>query len=116
MKVKAHHLVEILALAAVVAAMLVPGAAASGQRPDDRAGVRGPGAISAHVVTRPDDRGGLHGAGQVSASQAAAVTLNPDGGFEWDAVALGAAGTLVLVLLLAGTTLGARRLRQLSTP
>lgn len=116
MKVKTHHIVEILALAAVVAAILVPAAAANAQRPDDRAGVRGPGAVSTHAVVRPDDRGGLHGVGQVAGPQALAVASHPGGGFEWNAAAFGAAGTLVLVLLIGGTTLGARRLRQLSTP
>lgn len=70
-----------------------------------------------HVEVRgTPDRGGLHGPGQVAGPQAVAVALHPDRGFEWNAAAFGAAGTLLIVLLLAGTTLGARRLRQLSAP
>ena len=116
MKVQAHQILEILALAALVAGILVPSAAANAQRPDDRAGVRGPGAVSTHTAIRPDDRSGLHGVGQVASPQAVTVPLRSTGGFEWNAAALGAGAALMLGLLAAGMALGARRVRQLRMP
>ena len=57
------------------AALLVP--VAQAQRPDDRAGPRGPGAFAAQAptVTHPDNRGGIHGPGAFEGQQA---VIRPD--------------------------------------
>jgi hypothetical protein len=61
---------------AVGAALLAP--VAQAQRPDDRAGARGPGAIEsgqASAVTHPDDRAGARGPGAVDVQR---VAVRPD--------------------------------------
>jgi hypothetical protein len=92
------------AVAAVVAAIASP--AAAGVRPDDRAGVHGPGASPATALyraVRPDDRAGRRGVVRTSrilhALQPLAATSDS---FDWNAglvgggVASGAATLLVL--------------------
>jgi len=112
-KIKVRQILEILAFAAMVAAIFVPGASAYGERPDDRAALRGPGAVPTRAAIRPDDRGGIRGAGPMAGSGAVIVALDAKKGFAWDAAAFGAAATLVVILLFAGATLGARHARQL---
>jgi hypothetical protein len=60
-----------------------PGAFASTEtsaatHPDNRAGVRGPGTVAAErVATRPDDRGGVRGPGALGSPEAT-LTTHPD--------------------------------------
>jgi hypothetical protein len=86
------------------AGMLGPGAVAALQSPsfspDDRGTPRGPGALAAPV--RPDDRVGIRGPGAIEVGLLLGAAAE-DGGFEWTAAALGA--VLVVVLGVLGTLL-----------
>ncbi len=65
-----------LVLAASIAAPV-----AQAERPDDRSGTRGPGAVSAEqaaIATRPDDRAGLRGPGAATSTEAAPTVTRPD--------------------------------------
>jgi hypothetical protein len=90
---------KLIGTIAVGAALLVP--VAQAQSPDDRAGLRGPGAIAStqgsaathpdnragtrgpgtvagqHAVVRPDDRGGARGPGAVGSPEATPA-MHPD--------------------------------------
>lgn len=98
-----HRLVvtSLTLLAAVV--LLVP--AAYSAHPDDRAGLRGPGAVidasstPAPTATRPDDRAGVRGPG---ASPAATTILVSSDAFDWSDAGIGVAGGLGLALLAGG--------------
>jgi hypothetical protein len=70
-------LTSILGTVVLAAAIATPVALGG---PDDRADIRGPGAISAQqaqIATRPDDRDGLRGPGAVVTAQAT-TALHPD--------------------------------------
>jgi hypothetical protein len=91
----------------------------SGQvlRPDDRAGIRGPGAVNsvgaenflAHGL-RPDDRAGIRGVGSVS-NEPMLVRVTGDG-FSWGDAGIGAASALALALLAGTSVLLLRRGRH----
>jgi hypothetical protein len=72
--------------------------------PNDRGGMLGVGSIespSPVAHQRPDDRAGLHGPGMVvtaGSTQAPSVTVTNDG-FRWGDAAFGAAAALGIVLL-----------------
>ena len=79
-------------------------------RPDDRTGVRGPGAqllVLAGSV-RPDDRAGVRGPG------AAPTVFLPqtDSGFDWTDAGIGALGAFGLALVLFGGLQVAARNRR----
>ena len=56
-------------------------AALGADRPDDRAGPRGPGAVTPVAVVRPDDRAGPRGAGAVAPT--VVVTPVAATGIDW---------------------------------
>lgn len=106
---------SLLALTAVVlgaAAFAVPALAdtpASGHvRPDDRAGVRGPGSTAGpvpNIAVRPDDRAGIRGPGAVSAPIGTPVVVDLSGpDFDWGDAGIGATAGVGLVLLLVGAS------------
>jgi hypothetical protein len=66
---------KLIGIIVLGAALLVP--VAQAERPDDRAGARGPGAFAAQAptVTHPDNRGGIHGPGAFEGQQA---VIRPD--------------------------------------
>jgi hypothetical protein len=88
-------LIALLALAAMI------GQPAFGSPPDDRKGVRGPGAIavSAGAVLRPDDRDGVRGPGRGEVRESAA---SEGGGFHWRDAGVGLVGGIALALLAVG--------------
>lgn len=99
-----HPLRKLIVAAAVAAAVTAPAAQAT--RPDDRAGIRGPGVVAAATV-RPDDRPGLRGAGGQTAGAAA---LHADAtGFDWREAAIGGAAVLALALGMGATVVSLRR-------
>ena len=63
---------KLIGTIAVGAALLIP--VAQAQRPDDRAGLHGPGAFSTQTsaATHPDNRAGVRGPGTVAAERVAA--------------------------------------------
>jgi hypothetical protein len=76
-------------------------------RPDDRAGMRGPGLVAtADTLVRPDDRNGVRGPGSVPTGSVVAASSS-DKGFEWGDASLGAGLMLALVLAvgLVGLTI-----------
>jgi hypothetical protein len=81
-------------------------------RPDDRAGIRGPGAENflAHGM-RPDDRAGVRGIAPTVSSEPATVRVTVDE-FSWSDAGIGAASGLALAMLAGGTFLVLRRGRQ----
>lgn len=105
-------------------------------RPDDRIGVRGPGAavqpavrpddrnlrpngINAPVSTpqtlvRPDDRLEPRGPGAAPQASPVQIVIGP-GGFDWTDAGVGAGFAFGLVLLASGMALVARRHRETST-
>jgi len=121
----------ILAVATAVAAGSAAGSTGS-VRPDDRAGAKGPGAISdvSVVSVHPDDRAGTKGPGRIDGVSVASV--HPDdraglrgpgafavpsaapsveivrvssNGFDWPAAFVGAASTLGFCLLIGAVLL-----------
>jgi hypothetical protein len=67
---------KLIGIIVLGAALLVP--VAQAERPDDRAGARGPGAFAsaqALTATHPDNRGGIHGPG---AAEVRAAIVRPD--------------------------------------
>ena len=66
---------ELIGIIVLGAALPVP--VAQAERPDDRAGARGPGAFAAQAptVTHPDNRGGIHGPGAFEGQP----VIRPDG-------------------------------------
>lgn len=118
---------SLLALTAAVlgaAAFAVPALAdnpASGHvRPDDRAGVRGPGSTAgpvADIAVRPDDRAGVRGPGAVTAPIGTTVVADVSGpDFNWGDAGIGAAAGVGLVLLLLGASLLIRHARTEPRP
>ena len=73
-------------------------------RPDDRAGMRGPGAIdqpsAVSTSTRPDDRAGSRGPGAFE--QPTVVVTHSSTGFDWGDAFVGALGGIGMALLLTG--------------
>ena len=102
--------------AAVAASLVFTFSAFAATRPDDRAGVHGPGAAVAAQVggddpglaPRPDDRAGVLGVGS-DESTAASVTRS---GFDWTAAGLGAGATGAVMLLVGAAALLAMPRRQ----
>ena len=93
---------------ALVGAALAAGAAQA-ERPDDRTGMLGVGAVStdaaetAHsAVVRPDDRGAARGPGTISSPPLLTATGRTVGEVEWRDASLGAAAMLAAVLLAGG--------------
>lgn len=107
-------------VAGAVLALPVMAASGTGVRPDDRAGIRGPGA-SAFVASRldlghlrPDDRSGIRGPGTVQPPVLAPVTTTPS--FEWGDAAIGAGAGAGIVVLLLGATVLVRHARTEPRP
>ena len=94
-----------LMLAAVVAAVLALAPAALAERPDDRGGMLGVGAIeTTSSPTRPDDRAGVRGPGA-----APVVVAAQPSGFDWGSAGIGAVGAFgICLLLFAGAQLVVR--------
>ena len=117
-------------LVGVAAALFAPAALA--ERPDDRAGLRGPGAQTevTAVSARPDDRPGIRGPGAQSPVLAASVRpddragvrgpgaaptvflTQTDSGFDWADAGIGALGAFGLALVLFGGLQVASRNRR----
>jgi hypothetical protein len=84
MKVQLRNIGVALVLGLVTAALLAGPAQAT--RPDDRAGMRGVGAISADTSqpsVRPDDRGSLRGPGALAHGARAQAPVRPDDRAGW---------------------------------
>jgi hypothetical protein len=77
---------------------------AAATRPDDRAGMRGPGAIdqpnTVSTSTRPDDRADTRGPGAFE--QPTVVVTHSSTGFDWGDAFVGALGGIGTALLLTG--------------
>lgn len=104
-------LTAVAVVAAVVTAIAAP--AVARVRPDDRAGVRGPGASAAGAVyraLRPDDRGGVRG---VVTSSRVLHALRPlvatSDSFDWNAGLIGAGVASGATALLVLGTVAIRR-------
>jgi hypothetical protein len=91
----------VLAAGALLVAALFLTSAAIAQRPDDRGGMIGVGAVTAsHVdVGRPDDRAGARGPGAVT--DETRPLAPPDDRFDWGDAGVGAAGAFALALVSA---------------
>jgi MYXO-CTERM domain-containing protein len=110
MKHSTSHIAGTLAVfaAAIAAALALTVAAMGATRPDDRAGVRGPGsAAAAQAATedpgsaaRPDNRAGLLGVASLQATDSVATSS----GFDWTDAGIGA-GTTAAALMLIGVGL-----------
>jgi hypothetical protein len=83
-------------------------------RPDDRAGVRGPGAPSLVLAAsvRPDDRAGVRGPGAAPT----VLLTQPGTGFDWTDAGIGALGAFGLALVLFGGLQVASRTRRSHVP
>jgi hypothetical protein len=79
-------------------------------RPDDRA-VRVSPVGSVEPVALPDDRAGVRGPGAAPEPTPAHIVLSP-GGFDWTDAGIGAGMALGLILLGSGMLLVARRHRR----
>jgi len=119
-------------------AVLAASPAFAASHPDNRAGMRGVGAITAaaSAPVRPDDRPGLRGVGGAEAVIAPSGRpdgrLLPDGadlgdprptvvlvdgnGFDWGDATIGAVGALGASLLTAALGFAARRTRRSGEP
>ena len=95
-----------LMLAALVAAALALAPAALADRPDDRGGMLGVGAIeTTSPPTRPDDRAGVRGPGAAPV----VVTAQSPSGFDWGSAGIGAVGAFgICLLVFAGAQLVVR--------
>ncbi len=91
MKIRRHHLMRPLVVAAVIVGVAAPAARAGNQdlRPDDRAGFRGTGVVSSPIATP------------------VIVRVTP-GGFDWGDAGVGAAGVFGLMLLAGGVSIVSR--------
>jgi hypothetical protein len=80
-------------------------------RPDDRSGVRGPGAVesapSTASIARPDDQPGPRGPGTVASEKPIIVTSFADA-FDWIDAGIGAAFALGLIAVGGGALLVVR--------
>jgi|GraSoiStandDraft_26_1057304.scaffolds.fasta_scaffold221190_2 hypothetical protein len=102
--------------AAVAASLVFTFSAFAATRPDDRAGVHGPGAAVAAQVggddpglaPRPDNRAGVLGIGSDESTSAAATSS----GFDWTAAGLGAGATGAVILLVGAAAMLAMPRRQ----
>lgn len=121
-------------LVGVAAALFAPTALA--ERPDDLAGLHGPGAHAAFTAAsvRPDDRAGVRGPGAESLVLAAAVRpddlagvrgpgaaptvilTQTDSDFHWADAGIGALGAFGLALVLFGGLQVASRNRRSHAP
>jgi hypothetical protein len=108
---------KLMTLAAAVAASLVfTFSAFAATRPDDRVGVRGPGAALAAKVEsgdpglapRPDNRAGVLGIGVDDSTSSAGTT----GRFDWTAAGIGAGATGAFVVLVGAAAMLAMPRRQ----
>jgi hypothetical protein len=95
---------KIIGTVVVAASLVVP--VAQAQRPDDRAGVHGPGLVAAQqqqpsAAIRPDDRAGVRGTG---AAPSTIVFSTSSNGFDWSDALIGGAGGMGAALLLTGCT------------
>src|SRR5262249_16709832 len=103
--------------AALATSLVFTFSAFAATRPDDRAGVRGPGVtVATQVETgdpglapRPDNRAGTLGVGADDSTSPAGPTSD---GFDWTAAAIGAGATGAFVLLVAGAAMLAVPRRQ----
>ena len=101
--------------AAIAAASIFAVSALGATRPDDRSGVRGPGALAATQVesgdpglaARPDNRAGVLGAGADTS-----VAVAASSGFDWAAAGIGAGATGGVIVLLGAAALLAMPKRQ----
>ena len=87
---------------------------AASVRPDDRAGTRGPGAESLVLAAsvRPDDRAGVRGPG----AGPTVILTQTDPGFDWADAGIGALGAFGLALVLFGGLQIASRNRRSHAP
>ena len=107
-------LIAVLGTAAFAAPALADDPASGYVRPDDRAGIRGPGGSTASPAAsfgvRPDDRAGIRGIGVVNAPVGTPVVVRVSRpGFDWGDAGIGAASGGGLVLLLLGASRLVRR-------
>jgi hypothetical protein len=99
------------ALGIVTLALLLPAAAVSGVRPDDRAGIRGIGAAApqAHSFARPDDRAGPRGAQPDAFMRYLQIhradVARSSSGIDWTKWLSVGGGSLLFALVLASFTL-----------
>ena len=115
----------IVAISLALVGAALAASAAQAERPDDRTGMHGVGAVStdaaetAHsAVVRPDDRGAARGPGTIASPPLLTATGRTAGELEWRDASLGAAAMLVAVLLAGGIahTLRDRRRYLLCKP
>jgi hypothetical protein len=106
---------KLTVLAAAAATSLVfTFSAFAATRPDDRAGVHGPGAAVATyggdpgLAPRPDNRAGVLGIGSDERTSAAATSS----GFDWTAAGIGAGATGAVLLLVGAAAMLAMPRRQ----
>jgi hypothetical protein len=115
----------------ILGAVVVAGAmtsVAQAADPDDRPGIRGPGAVDVSGLVQsadPDDRPGIRGPGAVPVDVEGGTLLTvpsvtlptaADGGFQWEDATLGAGAMLATVLLAAGLAVSFRHRRRVSLP
>jgi hypothetical protein len=93
-------------LVGVVAALFAPTALA--ERPDDRAGLHGPGAYVQVAAVRPDDRAGIRGPGAAPT----VILAQAEAGFDWADAGIGALGAFGVALALFGALQVASRSRR----
>jgi hypothetical protein len=107
--------VTLVSLAVVVAATILGAPVASADprfndqsssvRPDDRGGLRGPGALAsstaAESAVRPDDRPGPRGPGALPGGRST-IVVGPAKTFDWGDAAIGALSGMGFALLLVG--------------
>ena len=110
---RSARLAVVAAVVAVAAGATVGQAAAAGIRPDDRSGIRGPGAVvqvAPRQAVRPDDRAGPRGV--VAQSRVLRVVepiARTSGSFHWDDALIGAGAAFGVAPLLALVVFGVRR-------
>jgi hypothetical protein len=105
-----------VAAAALATSLVFTLSAFAATRPDDRAGVRGPGPSTATRVVdaqpglsaRPDNRAGVLGVGTADK----AVSVGTSTGFDWAAAGIDAGATAGLLMLLGVVVLIAIRMRH----
>jgi hypothetical protein len=110
MKHSTSHIAGTLAVfaSALAVALVLTVSAVGATRPDDRAGLRGPGSAAATQpavgdpgsAARPDNRAGMLGTGSVIATDSAATSSR----FDWTDAGIGA-GTTAAALMLIGVAL-----------
>ena len=88
-----------------------PGVVVTAVRPDDRAVRVSPATPVEPVVVLPDDRAGVRGPGAAPDPTPATILVSPNG-FDWTDAGIGAGMALGLILLGSGMLLVARRHRR----